>query len=59
MTKQQTSGYVMAGVGLLMILVNAASYLFQWGDVHPAFGAVGLVFCAVGAMRIRQSGPTQ
>lgn len=49
----------MAGVGFLMILVNAASYLFQWGDVHPAFGAVGLVFCAVGAMRIRQGASIQ
>jgi predicted membrane protein len=57
MKKEQISGLVMAIVGFIMILVNAISYIFQWGEVHPAFGIVGLVFCAVGAMRVRKNTP--
>ena len=43
----------MAGVGFLMILVNALSYLLNWeGEFVPIF-IIGLVFVAVGMSWVR------
>jgi membrane protein implicated in regulation of membrane protease activity len=49
MEKQQISGYIMAGVGFVMILVNALSYLLGWELKSPAFTILGLVLVVTGA----------
>jgi hypothetical protein len=43
MEKQQLSGYIMTGVGFVMILINALSYLLGWDLKSPAFTVLGLV----------------
>jgi hypothetical protein len=48
MEKQQISGYIMAGVGFVMILVNALSYLLGWELKSPAFTILGLVLVVTG-----------
>ncbi len=54
MNKNKTSGYVMAGVGFMMIVINALDYILGWETIHPAFGVVGLVFVAVGLKTARK-----
>jgi membrane protein implicated in regulation of membrane protease activity len=49
MEKQQISGYIMAGAGFVMILVNALSYLLGWELKSPAFTILGLVLVVIGA----------
>jgi hypothetical protein len=39
----------MAGVGFVMILINAMSYLLGWDLKSPAFTILGLVLIVVGA----------
>ena len=43
MEKQQLSGYIMAGVGFVMILINVLSYFLVWDLKSPAFSVPGLV----------------
>jgi hypothetical protein len=50
----KTQGYVMAGIGFLMIVYNAISYITS-DNTHPALGIVGLVFVAVGMNRTKKS----
>ncbi|MBT4174110.1 hypothetical protein HOC80_04900 [archaeon] len=53
MENKKIKGYIMAGVGFLMILVNALSYLLNWeGEFVPIF-IIGLVFVAVGMSWVR------
>ena len=49
MEKQQLSGYIMAGVGFVMILINALSYFLDWDLKSPAFSVLGLVLIVTGA----------
>lgn len=49
-------GYIMAGVGFVMILLSAFSYIFQWGFGNPAFSALGLVFVLIGMKIARRPG---
>ncbi len=49
MEKRQISGYIMAGVGFVMILINAMSYLLGWDLKSPAFTILGLVLIVIGA----------
>jgi membrane protein implicated in regulation of membrane protease activity len=49
MEKQQLSGYIMAGVGFVMILINALSYFLGWDLKSPAFTVLGLVLIVTGA----------
>lgn len=43
------AGYIMAGAGFLLILINALSYLLGWDLKSPAFTILGLVLIVVGA----------
>jgi len=55
MENHQLSGYGMMITGLVMILVNALSYLFDWDLKSPAFTVLGLVLVAIGAKTARKS----
>ncbi|MDD1701011.1 MAG: hypothetical protein LUQ04_09505 [Methanoregula sp.] len=55
MEKQQMSGYIMAGAGFVMILINAVSYLLGWDLKSPAFTILGLVLIVIGARTARIS----
>jgi membrane protein implicated in regulation of membrane protease activity len=55
MEKQQISGYIMAGAGFAMILINALSYLLGWDLKSPAFTILGLVLIVIGARSARKS----
>jgi hypothetical protein len=54
MDEQQISGYIMAAVGFVMILMNALSYLFGWDQKSPAFTILGLVLIVTGAKTARK-----
>jgi hypothetical protein len=50
-TKQiskKTAGYVMAGIGLLMILANALDYVLGWGGEFMPLMIIGLVLVVTG-----------
>lgn len=49
MEKQKIAGYIMAGFGFVMILINALSYLLNWDLKSPVLTIVGLVFIVIGA----------
>ena len=55
MEEQQISGYIMAGVGFVMILINALSYLLGWDLKSPAFTILGLVLIVIGAKTAKKS----
>ena len=46
-------GHIMFGVGFLMILANALSYLLNWDRAIAPSGIIGLVFVAVGMRMVR------
>lgn len=48
MGKQKFSGYLMAVIGLAMLLINALSYIFDGNIKSPAFTIMGLVFVVIG-----------
>jgi hypothetical protein len=45
---RKTSGYLMAGVGFLMILANAVNYLLDWGRQMTPLMIIGLVLVVTG-----------
>lgn len=45
---RQFNGRVMVSVGFVMLVLNAADYLFGWNQFGPWFVAVGLIFVAIG-----------
>ena len=55
MEEQRLSGYIMAGAGFIMILINALSYLLGWDLKSPAFTILGLVLIVIGARTARKS----
>jgi hypothetical protein len=55
MDEQQISGYIMAAVGFVMILMNALSYLLGWDLKSPAFTILGLVLIVTGAKTARKN----
>jgi hypothetical protein len=59
MEKQQISGYIMAGVGFLLILINGLSYLLDWDLKSPAFTILGMVFVVIGAKTAGKSSGIQ
>lgn len=48
LSNNQIRGYAMAGIGFVMILGSAASYLFGWDFKSPAFSALGIIFVLIG-----------
>jgi membrane protein implicated in regulation of membrane protease activity len=55
MNEREISGYIMAVVGFVMILINALSYLFGWTWKSPAFTILGLVLIVIGAKTARKT----
>jgi membrane protein implicated in regulation of membrane protease activity len=55
MEERKVSGYIMAGVGFVMILINALSYLLGWDLKSPAFTILGLVLIVIGARTAHRS----
>jgi membrane protein implicated in regulation of membrane protease activity len=55
MDEREISGYIMAVVGVVMILINALSYLFGWTWKSPAFTILGLVLIVIGAKTARKT----
>jgi hypothetical protein len=41
-------GYIMAGVGFLMILLTALDYVFGWNQTFTPVFIIGLIFVVVG-----------
>jgi hypothetical protein len=54
MENQKVSGYIMAGIGFVMLLVNASGYLFHLDVKSPALTVMGLVFVVVGMKKAKQ-----
>lgn len=46
--KNKTRGYIMAGTGFFLIVMNALSYLLHGERNFVAIGIIGLVFVVVG-----------
>ncbi len=44
----------MAGVGLLMILVNAFDYLLDWEDEYTALMIIGMGLVVIGMNNVRK-----
>lgn len=55
MEKQQISGYIMAIVGFVLILINALGYILGWELKSPALTIVGLVLVVIGAGTAKRS----
>ncbi|MDO8873003.1 MAG: hypothetical protein Q7V05_09785 [Methanoregula sp.] len=55
MEKQQISGYIMAGVGIVMILISALGFFLKWELKSPSFGIIGLVLVIIGTWTARES----
>ncbi|MGY4884892.1 MAG: hypothetical protein ACP5NZ_04915 [Nanobdellota archaeon] len=55
MKKQKLSGLVMFIIGFIILLVNAAGYIFNLNIKSPSLTVIGLVFVVIG-MRIVKNG---
>lgn len=55
MEMQQISGYVIAGVGMVLILFSILSYLLNGDQKVPSFGIIGLVLVVTGTWTARKS----
>ncbi len=48
MKNEKTRGFIMAGVGFVMILITVFSYLLNWDGLYTPLFIIGIVFVAVG-----------
>ena len=55
MDEQEISGFIMAIVGFVMILINALSYILGWNLKSPAFTILGLVLIVIGAKTAKKT----
>ncbi len=53
---RQFSGRVMVIVGFVMLVLNAADYLFGWNQFGPWFVTFGLILVAIGTSLARSAG---
>jgi len=53
MKNQKISGYIMAIIGFIMLIVNAAGYVFNLDIKSPALTIMGLVFVVIGMKIVR------
>jgi len=54
MNKKKTPSYIMVGIGFLMLLINALSYIFGLSLKTPIFTILGLVFVLIGLRNVRK-----
>jgi len=52
---RKSAGYVMAGIGLLMILTNALNYVFGWDGEFVPLMIIGLALVVTGMNLSRKS----
>jgi len=52
--RKKISGYIMASIGFIFILLSALNYIFGWKLGTPS-GAMGIIFIAVGMATVRKS----
>jgi hypothetical protein len=53
MKKQKLSGFMMAVIGFVLIVINALNYIFGW-EMGATLGVIGIVFLAVGMKTIKK-----
>jgi hypothetical protein len=54
MKNQKISGYIMAIIGFLMLVVNAVGYIFNLDIKNPALTVMGIVFVVIGMGMVRK-----
>jgi predicted membrane protein len=52
--KKKITGYIMAIIGIIIILYNAINYIFGW-KLDTPIGVIGIVLLAVGMGPVRKS----
>ncbi|MFC1769407.1 hypothetical protein ACFLZX_06630 [Nanoarchaeota archaeon] len=53
MKNKKTRGYVMAGAGFFLIILNALNYILGWDKEATPIFIIGLVFVVVGMNWVR------
>lgn len=53
--KKKIAGIIITVIGLIMILISALNYIFNWEIVTTAYSAIGIVNVAIGTGLIRKS----
>jgi hypothetical protein len=53
-SSKKTSGYVMASIGLLMILANALNYVLGWDGEFTTLMIIGLVLVVTGMNLVKK-----
>jgi hypothetical protein len=54
LNSKKTSGYVMAGIGLLMLLANAFNYVLGWDGEFVPLMIIGLVLVVTGMNLVKK-----
>lgn len=52
-TQRKISGYIMASVGLAILVASALGYILNWNFKHPSLTLLGLIFVTIGLKNIR------
>jgi hypothetical protein len=53
-SRKKTSGYVMASIGLLLILANAFNYVLGWDGEFVPLMIIGLVLVVTGMNLVKK-----
>jgi len=53
-SSKKTSGYVMAGIGLLLIMANAFNYVLGWDGEFVPLMIIGLVLVVTGMNLVKK-----
>jgi hypothetical protein len=53
------TGLTLVIIGMLLLLLNAADYIFGWNQISSAILATGLIFVVIGAGFVKRSKDTQ
>ncbi|HII94758.1 MAG TPA: hypothetical protein HA367_03345 [Candidatus Methanofastidiosum sp.] len=52
---KKVSGYIMAIIGFVLILVNAIGYILKTNSTPSVIFILGIIFLVIGMMSIRKS----
>jgi hypothetical protein len=55
MKKNKLFGYIMAGVGFALIVLNALSYILYWSTKSSVLSILGIVFLVIGLKTARKT----